>query len=149
MFPIIVCCQTLDQIKESFPRIYQEHKTLISHKHHNNPRFLITFSGVGGTGKGRLSQFLEEKMHAVRLSVHDIQKLFQKHLNLSPEEIDPSLMIDYSKYFLENLERHASNHLFILDLNVTKCWKDVACMSRDLSYHTFLIRLELDSVVKL
>ncbi len=109
-----------------------------------HPQFIITFSGVPGTGKTSIAKKLEDRYRAVRINNDHVRKIITSQGLADSEEEAEQLLQEYGFQLLPHLP--FPNKRTVLDKSMDRRygWFLDVCHDYDLKY--FLIRLNISGI---
>lgn len=104
-------------------------------------RFIITFSGVPGTGKTTIAKILEKRYSAVKINNDAIRKIIvENHLTTSEEETE-QLLQEYNFNLISKIPFR--NKRLILDKSMDRRYKWFLGICTRCNLNYFLIRLTI------
>lgn len=121
--------------------IFKKHLPKLRNLTVANPRLIIAFSGVPGSGKSDLARAIEARYQGVRVANDDIRGILDKlgiHRDASHKQ---ALLEEYLLALLEELVAYP-NGLLILDSSIDRKYAKVKAVASEHDYKIFVIQLE-------
>ncbi len=115
----------------------------LKNKNISHPQFIITFSGVPGTGKTSIAKKLEERYRAVRINNDYIRQIITSQNLASSEENAEQLLQEYGFHLLPHLP--LPNKRTVLDKSIDRRYRWFLDTCRNYGFKYFLIRLDISS----
>lgn len=129
--------------KKILNKIYSEHKKEIKYFSVSNPKLIICFGAVPGSGKTYISKILEEKYRAIRINNDDIRNIINKKLKTKNDK--QKILEEYIFYFIK--EHNSSNGLIIFDSSIDRIYKKLFIAVADTEFNIFIINIKVPKKV--
>lgn len=111
-----------------------------------NPKLLVLFSGVPGSGKTRIAVEIEKRYAGIRISSGEINSyLYEQNIQIQNPERN-ELVREFQLFILEQIKNRA-NKLIILDSSIDRKFRIVLDWAAKNNWPVFIIQLIIDESV--
>ena len=132
--------------EETIQHVANDYYASLSHKKVYQPRCLVIFSGVPGSGKTTIARALEERLKAVRLSNDNIRtRIVAADPGIKREGQERAKFIVANKV-LDRLAKEAHN-IIVIDASCDRGYDEYSTWAEKHGYKLVLVRLEISREV--
>lgn len=134
-----------NEIKNYVKELYGLHFNKLKNIGLDNPKVLICFSGIPGSGKTYLAKKIEEMYGGLRINNDEIRAIIKKIVPQDDNFKEKSQNI-LENYVFSIISSELKNGLIILDSGIDRRYLKVKEVSDKLGYKIFIIKIEIEEV---